>query len=332
MDSKCPENVFSPLVHLQNWQIYALVFGLSMTNLLTWLSNIAVILSIFKTNQQRTIFCLLVLSLSLSDCLSAFIGQTLVFTTFLKPNINCTLKLTTQFLATFTLNISMCIIIATTFDKMIHINKLRPRERNVSMKSAYIIWLICVILAFLIASCYTLFTFYRMFNSFYPISLITTSVGVAAVFLSYMTMYRRICLHIEKTSTIRRTSSSRRNAGQTRPVYLLSTAKVIKRILIAVFIAYVPAVTVNLCWHYDTNVHNSKYLNWFVVAMYISFLLTYSNSTLNAIIFILGNRKSKRFVSSIWHGNSRTGEGSSQLHRSNNNANSVKLAKKDPAK
>ena len=303
MDEKCPDNCFSAFVLLKQWQRFTLAGGLSVINALALLSNVAVINGIFRTNQKNNVFCTLVLFLSSSDCLLAFTNQTSVVVVILKPKINCIFQMSAQFIAVLFFSLSGYIIIATAFDKMVNINQRRLPHRSIFMKHAYIVGLICLVLAFLTASAYTLITLYGVFNYFHPIMLIIVIICVVAIFLSYMTVYRRVHHHVKATPNLRNPNISNISGTQSLPVYCSSSTRVIRRILIAVFIAYIPNVAVSLYWYYYwINYHPKHITAWLTFAMYLSYFLTYFNSTLNAVIFILGNKKVKRFLTRIWWG------------------------------
>ena len=144
-------------------------------NFLALLFDIAVILSIFRTNQRNNIFCMLVLFLSSSDCLQALNLLTLSFSAILNPRISYNFKMTAQFFLVLFTALSVMIKVATAVEKMLHINELQPRHRTVSLNHSYLILLICGVMALLTALSYTLFTRYGMYATFHNMVLISSN-------------------------------------------------------------------------------------------------------------------------------------------------------------
>ena len=288
MGLKCPQNTWTTLIYLQLWQRLTIIAGLSLISIPTLLSNVAAILSIFRTNQRNNFFCVLVLFLSLSDCMFALITQTASCIIIYEPNINCIFKIITQFWTFLFANLSDCIIIATSLERLFSINRLQPANLNVSRKRIYIVGSICVVLALQTALMYTIFTVRKLF--------------LLIVCISYATLYNRVLLHFTKTVSLKHKNYSARSDTQAQhtPVYLLSTAKVIKRVLTAFFIAYLPYTVVSLYWSYGVKSAKSEHINWICYGIYLASLLTYFNTTMNALIFISGNQKCKRYLKDQW--------------------------------
>ena len=299
----CFENGWTPLIYLEMWQRFILSGCISVITLLTLLSNVALILSMFRTKQQNNTFCMLMLFLSMSDCLVACTTQTFTFTMIWKPKISCTFQITAQFFAILFCNLSFNIIMATALERIISINTniLKPNHFNISKKRVYMIGLTCVLLAFVSALMYTILTVKGMFSNFHSIVLIALLISLMTFFFLHTILFRRIYLHAQKVATVRDAMNRRISLTQNRPAYLYSTSKVIRRIVIAIFLAYVPNITLSLLWHYDTNVFNSEHISWLSFAVNLAYMLMYLNSTLNAVFFIMGNQHCKRYIKNLWH-------------------------------
>ena len=145
---------------------------ISEITVLTLLSNSAVILSIIRTKQQNNIFCMLVLFLSLSDCLIAFTHKTLIFTLIFKPKISCIFQTTTQIFSCLFVETSRYVIVVTAFERMVDVNRIQPSHATVSLKRAYLICSACLVIALITASLYTTFTVYQMAKVFHSIMMI----------------------------------------------------------------------------------------------------------------------------------------------------------------
>ena len=298
MDTNCPENYWTPLIYLEWWQRSTFFGCICIISTVTLLSNTAVIISIFRTKQTSNIFCRLVLFLSLSDCLLAFIYQTIISIIIFRPRNNCIFLITSQFFIILFLFLSWSIIVATALERMLNISSLQPVGQNVPIERAHFICLACVLLALLADIAFAIFTAYGKFGTFEFIIQIVDIIGLVIVFLSYNTVYRKVSKHIYATVNLRNTDNSGTRTTPV-PIYLHSTAKVIKRILTAVCIAYVPYSVLTLCLRNALNTSNLKHNSWINFGRYLTYAFVYFNSIMNAVIFIMGNQKCKGYLKKL---------------------------------
>ena len=298
MSMNCPENYWSLLKNLEIWKVeYFTIYGcISITTVLTLTSNIAVILSIFQTKQTGYAFCKLVLFLSLSDCLLACTFQTFTSIVIFKSEMTCIFQIASQFFIAFFFLLSPYIILATAFERMISIKSSLPRNQNTHMKRAHLIGLACVLLALLTDVSLTIFTAYGMYHSFDVIMQLVALIGFLSSFLLYMAVYRRVCSHVRKTVTLRNTRDIKTNTRPDRPIYVCSAARVIKRTLATQFFAFMPYAVLNLCLRYGLNTNNPRHIKWMLITRHLTAILNYFNSTMNALIFMTGNKRCRRFV------------------------------------
>ena len=294
MGKNCPETAWRSLTYLKTWQRCTWFASACTITLLALLSNTAVILSIFRTNQENNVFCRLMLFLSLSDCSLALATQASASVLFFKSEVSCTFEITSQFFTTLFAYLSGYIIVATSFERMININHIQQIRQNVPVKRAYLIWIICVLLAFLSDLSHTTFTVYGMYNSFEHATQIMVTIALILVFLSHTIMYRNVSHYVGVI--LINTSNTERGTASNRPIYLHLTAKVVKRILTALCIAYMPYIFLNLFLRYGLNTKNPKHTSWISFEKYLTYMLVYFNSVMNAIIFILGNRKCITYI------------------------------------
>ena len=248
MDTNCQTNLWTLAIHLETWQKFTLTGCTSAITILTFLSNVTVILIIFRTKQQKNIFCRFVLLLSLSDFLLACHTQTVRFFAIFRSKISCTFQIIAQFWSVFLIILPGNIIMAMAFHTMVKLNALPLSYCNTSIKRVHHICLLCVAMAFVAAVLYTIFTVYGMFNSFHFIMMIVMLICVITGFITYIVLYTRLYCHVKETVTLRNKDDKQTDmsSAQFRPVYLYSTAKVIKRKLTAISIAYIPFIAVSL--------------------------------------------------------------------------------------
>ena len=300
MDTNCPENFWTPLLYLDIWQTFTLFGCRCMISLLTLLSNMAVIFSIVRTNQTNNAFCRLMLFLSLSDCSGACATQMLHSVMIFKPGISCVLQITSQFLNAFFAYTSGYIIVATGFERMVNINNRQQSSQNSQIKRAYVIGIICILLAFVTDFVYTTFTAFGMFHLFEHVLQVLMLISLILLLISFMVIYRKVYYHVKDTVVLRITDNLERNTSAGRPIYLISTTKMMLRILAAFCIAYMPYVVLNLCLRYGLNAKSTKYASAISFGRSLPYIFIHFNTTANAVIFMTGNKKCKRFMKNMW--------------------------------
>ena len=298
METNCVENFWTPIIYLKMWQLFTFFGCICVISVLTLLSNSAVILSIFRTSQDNNVFCKLVLFLSISDCSLAVTYQMFASIVIFKPENSCVFQITAQFFVALFFYLSGYIIIAIAVERMININSLQPNIQNLPLKRPYLICLICVLLAFLTDLLHTIFTVNGMFSSFEFVILTVDIIGLVLIFSSYMAVYRKVRAHIRGTVILRNRGISEK-IPTPESLSGSNTAKVIKRILTAVCIAYVPYAVLYLSLKYGLNTENLKNINWVSAGKYFTYVPMYFNSTVDAVIFVTGNKKCKRFLKRI---------------------------------
>ena len=291
----CSQTLWTPLKYLHTWQRMTYFSCVCVVTVLTLLSNTVVVWSIIRTHQSNNVFCRLVFFLSLSDCSLAFNHQTLTSMTLFRPEFetSCIYLITSQFFVTFFVWCSWFIIIATAIERMTSIKNLQLSSQSLPMKKVNCIGMTCILLAILTDFTLTVFTAEGKFNTFDFITQILGVTGLLLIFLSYNIVYRKVRCHVREAVVFKNRRNVERSITANRPVYLFSTAKVIKRILTALFVAYVPYIVLNLSLKFSKN---PKRISWISFGICLTYVLVYFNSVMNAAIFINGNKKCQRFI------------------------------------
>ena len=292
----CPKNIFNAFLYLESWQRSVAVGGITGVTVLTLLSNVVVILSIFRTKQQNHVTCIFTLCLSVSDCLIAVTCQSLIIVIILRPNVNCNFQVVTQFFACLFIGLSGFIILAVGIERAVHINNFQLPSQDTTKKRAWRICIACVVAAFVFSLTCVMVTSLGLYSIFHHLMTAFLLISHLAELLSYLVLYQKVCRHVKTTSNLREMNNVKRFEGKDKPFYLSSMAKVIKRILTTQIITYAPFGMTILFWDYGKKAFCPKCTKWIAFLVLLSYLLAYFKTTINAVIFIVGNKKSKRFI------------------------------------
>ena len=186
------------------------------------------------------------------------------------------------------------------FERLINMNRIYETCQNVAIKHTFLILLACVVISLLSSASFAVATAYDQYISFQMGNQIVIFTGIILIFLLYTILYRRVVRHVVETIRLQSTGIVGNNETQNRPAHLLSTARVAKRIVTALCIPGMPYAIFELYRTFGINTRRLKHTSWISFGYWLATVLLYFNSTMNAVIFILGNRKSKRFLKSIW--------------------------------
>ena len=292
---KC-ENCWSDKVYLEFSQCQVIAGLNSTLSIVTLTSNIVVIVSIVKTKQLNNASNVFICCLSISDCCLACIAQTLISFTFLRQEFSCSLEMVTQFSTSFFGHLSGYCIVAIAVDRMIHMKYLTRYAQIVTRERIYMICLANIVMSLVVGVSYTLTTIYDVYDAVNTIILIFDSTLVILTFSAYLVTFRKIHRHIKNKENLRMRKNRRSKKKRSdRPVYATTMMKVIAKIRAAVWIAYTPYITVSLVWSFAKDMYRTNE-NLLSFVLYLSYLLVYMNSTMNAVIFFNGNEASSSFL------------------------------------
>ena len=299
---KC-ETCFSAKAYLEPWQSKTIVELNTAIIVTTLITNIAVIISIVKTKQLNNASNLIICLLSISDCTIACVAQPFISITFLKQQFTCSFEIATQFFTSSFGHLSGCCIVAIAVDRMMHMRYLNTYAQILTRKRIFLICLGCILMAFMVGLSYTFASINAVYEIVNTIILVLDCFLIMLISLAYLNVYRKINRHVKNTENIRtmnRTINSKGN-GRKKTEYVMSMVKVIARILISVWIAYFPYTITSLLWDYRTSVFTMGIKDHLSFILYLTHMLVYLNSTMNAVIFLSGNESSRAFIMMKFH-------------------------------
>ena len=284
------DNAFAGRVALEAHQstiIAAINFSMMPCTLF---ANVLVILGLIRTRQLGSTVNNLFLCLSVSDSCISLIVQSLVgvlFTAY-RQSPYCQLEMATQCLTFLFGHASGFTIVAIGIDRYIHMKYLQRYDVIMTKTRAKIMTLFSFAAAVVMGVAYTLSTVYNIFQWVNMVILLADFTAVIIIYTAYIEAYHKVKEHVKNTKGLRKEKGA--------PSYAISMITTILLILGAVFICYVPYVTVGIVGFHKVQIKGEMLPSRVAFAIYMTYLLVYLNSCLNALIFICKNDPVRKFV------------------------------------
>ena len=298
MENIC-DTSWSKIRYLQTWQVTTIAVLNSILSLTTLILNVCMLVIICKTKQQlRNASGIFLASLSASDCCLACIGQSQITLVFTKFKNYCDIQISTQFWVFFFAHLSGYLIVTIATDRSLRLKYLKRYNIVVTKASAFTVCILCISLAFFVGISYSFAAIYRQYKLINRVVLVLDLLSVTLVFISYLLAYKKIRRNIKQTGYLRNvTSKSMQNF---QPHYTTEVMKMIVRIVVVIWIAYVPYIILSIILSHGENYYNADQLSSVTYAVYMTFLLIYMNSTINAIVFLSSNQEFKQFLKRLY--------------------------------
>ncbi|XP_057290290.1 uncharacterized protein LOC130612979 [Hydractinia symbiolongicarpus] len=281
------ETTYSGKSYLNNEQIISLITLNVTVMILNLIFNSAVIYGLIATKQVKNYSLKLILYLSINDCCLALITQTL-FTVMLvkfEDKSHCDFETIVQFFAIFFTHISAYIIALIGFDRYIHMRYLNRYAQVITNTRVMIMLTAVVLLSLTQATVYVLGTQLNFLSKAKRIIVGIDAVIAISVFTAYIMTVRVVKGHSKRTEC--------RDMLKAVDTTVTRTAS---RILTAIVIFYIPYIIVSFTHAAVSEKWDGNKKQWLEYALLLSFVLTYCNSFVNAIIFLSLNKKVRKYV------------------------------------
>ena len=291
MLSKSCDNAFAGRLVLEDHQSLVIAVLNFMMVPCTLVANILVIIGLCRTRQLGSTVNNLFLCLSVSDSCICAIVQSLVGTLFTayRKEPNCKLEMTTQCLTFLFGHASGFTIVAIGIDRYIHMKYLQRYDAIMTKTRAKIMTVFSFTAAVVMGAAYTLSTAYSIYQWVNMVILLADFTAVIIIYIAYIEAYWQVRDHIKNTKGLRK-------AAKGAPTYAVSMITTILLILGAVFTCYVPYVVVGIIGFYQVQIKGRQLPPSVAFAIYLTYLLVYLNSCLNAVIFIYKNDPVRKFI------------------------------------
>ena len=274
--------------------IYRQIFSsaLIVISVLVLLSNFTLIYLLHKTKQMKTITSKLIILLTSSDIISGVISYPCIVVIYFSSGEtrNCNFELATQFIALLFAYFSFWILMGVAIDRYFHVTKLQ--SYNTYMNDFYFKLMVCFAtfasLAIAIVSTVLSMSFWARI-----VVSSVNAVSLSSVCLLYMVVEKRIRNHANTNRSL--TDGQEPNVMNKQ---LVRSMKTVRSLLIVLVLIYSPYTVSSCFWAYYKMQLNTQ--PGFVLDLIktFSYLLTFSNAWINAIIYCYGNTKTCNYVRS----------------------------------
>ena len=284
------DNAFAGRIVLQGHQSITIAVLNFLMMPCTLVANIIVIAGLCRTRQLGTTVNNLFLCLSITDACIAVVVQTLVgvLFTFFREKPMCGLEVATQFLTFLFGHASGFTIVAVGIDRYVHMKYLQKYNAIMTRTRAKIMIGVSFTSAIGMGLAYTLSTVYNKYQWVNMIILLADLSAVIIIYVAYIEAYSRVKKHVKSTRGLRK-------GAKNAPSYAMSMITTILLILGAVFVCYVPYVIAGTIGFYQVQIKGRILSRNTAFLIYLTYLLVYLNSCLNAVIFIYKNDPVRKF-------------------------------------
>ncbi|XP_057308033.1 adenosine receptor A3-like [Hydractinia symbiolongicarpus] len=271
---------YTDLIYLSQLQLLILI----VTNVIiaVWILvvNIFVIYGIIKTKQLHNKSFRLIFYLSISDCCMAIIPQS--FLTFILAHdvILCQVAYASSFTASVFTHTSLYITCGIAFDRYLRMRYLQNYDHVVGNRRFRVLLFVILLLAMLPGFLYVVGIYFDAVNIADRIGIVLDILVGSSTFVIYLRTLRAVRSH--------RRNSSFRNVFVSVDKIM---TKVVKRILLAIIFIFVPYMVFFLLYVILIGYLEGRIRSWLLFCMVLSYIFTYANSLINAIIFIFANKK-----------------------------------------
>eukprot|EP00111_Clytia_hemisphaerica_P009851 TCONS_00028877-protein len=275
---------YSGRVYMSSDQINFLIAYDIATGFFNFLANGLVIFALVLSKQTGNPSLKLIFLLSVSDCCLAVVVQSLFAVMMFKfPHTqNCTFEMMTQFFGIFFTHTSGYIIALIGFDRYARVKFLTKYSNIMTSKRVKILVIIVILLSVVQATLYVLGTTFGIFDK-------TKKIGVAVDFIVVLSV---VIVTIMAVCAVK---SHRRNAGDQSMMKAVdqTVTRLASKILLTIIIFYVIYVIIAFLHSAQADKSTGAKRSWLEFGVFLGYLLTYTNSLVNALIFLSVNNKAR---------------------------------------
>ena len=301
-DGYCP-NAYSERMLLNKEQ--AVFFKIAFISLapVTIIPNGMLIYHIAKSKLYRNVSNFLILVMCVADFLTGAVTLPCVYTlysTYVSTRF-CLFELATQFISTALWYISIAMIMFIAIERLVHQTFKTSSGITISNRSARYLALSTVLVAITLCSMLTMSSTYNSIRIIILIISLFIIVIITIVFVSYVLTYLQVSKFVRNSVVLRGENTVQlRSTYQRVPIYLRQLGKTAFYIIICVVSCHLPAVILIFIAFFtytsdDCVMSCSGDKQWMYLAFHVSYVLIYSNSSLNAFIILVRNRSIAKY-------------------------------------
>ena len=264
-------------------RIYLQIFAASLAfvSILVFTANITLLRLLRRSKQMNSITSKLVILLTISDIGAGFLSYPCIIAVYTIPHDSrsCQFELAAQFIALFFGYFSFCVLMGIAIDRYIHVTKLQHYNRYMNEFTMKLMVLFSVIASAAISAISTVYS-----TSFFVRLAISScnAISLSSVCIFYLRVERRIRIHAENAE---KTLAQRRGKTQ-----LMESIKTVRILLCVLVVIYLPYTITSCVWAYYKMERNTNPGFLLDILKTISYLITFSNAWINALVYCYGNK------------------------------------------
>ncbi|XP_057302640.1 uncharacterized protein LOC130636810 [Hydractinia symbiolongicarpus] len=257
-------------------------------------ANLAIVYGLIATKQLKNTSLKLIFCLSVSDCCVASITQT-CFTVMIMRYSNethCIFETVAQFLALFFTHISAYIIALIGLDRFVRMKFLNHHSSMIAKSKLIHLLTLVIGVAFSQAILYVFGTKLHFFKTAKMVS-----VGIDICLAVSI-----LIIHIFTLKAVRQRRKETTHSHLLRHVDKTMT-RIISRMFLSIAVFYVSYAITSVLHATLKNKIQGNRKRWLDFCQLFGYLLSYCNSFVNAVIFLLANAKVRKYLArfKMWH-------------------------------
>ena len=265
--------------------IYLQIFAacLAFVSILVFIANTTLLCLLHRSKQMNSITSRLVMLLTISDISAGFLSYPCIIAVYTIPrdSRSCKFELAAQFIALFFGYFSFCMLMGIAFDRYVHVTKLQRYNYYMNEFTMKLMVLFSVFISAAISAISTVYS-----TSFFVRLAISScnAIGLTSVCIVYLRVERRIRIHVENAD--RTLGQDHRRAKK----QLIESIKTVRILLFVLVVIYLPYTITSCVWAYYKMHRNTNPGFLLDILKTISYLITFSNAWINALVYCYGNK------------------------------------------
>ena len=290
-------NYFSGRLALSNEESLLVTVTLCLLIPLTLISNILVIRFLVQAKQLGRISSYLIFVLSLADLgigLIVLPMEIVLFTVYQNIKV-CGFEIATQFASNMIAHTSVEMIAVIAVDRVIHFRKVLKYDSIMSKTKVNLLITFVVVMSLIFA---TALSISSISGYFYMTGLVLSFIDLgllSIIVFSYVSTYYNIWSFV-KNSVLwkRRNSQVPVSSKNTKPKYLSKLGNIIFLMLLSVCLCYLPYGVLACFMLVKVFIYGEEIPKNIHFGLILSFTLIYSNSVINAMIFLFKSSRRRQ--------------------------------------
>lgn len=271
-------------------RVVLVTYNILINGIVSFLLNLFIITALYITKQTKITAMKIVLYISFSDVLGATSVSVLITSLLVKFPVTChhNFELITLFFLVLTGHSSSYGIALTAYDRWARVKLANNYKTVMTPKKVHFVLFITSMLALFVAILFVAGNVYGFSNVANLIVLSIDTVIMVSIIVCYIKFNKginRVGQQVAKTSGTRKRRSTDRSI-------IIFVRRILLALAVIYFLYFITVLLSAMFYEQATGTNRG----WLEVIKMVGIFVVHSNSAINAVIFISGNKKCKHLL------------------------------------